>query len=620
VSKAKYEALLPGEQGLVEYFRKTERGGVRPVSQEVYEALPIKERGAIRYYVKPQPNLAEVEAHAVGDNIAVGLLDRGGSVDNPATNQPLEQRSVVDGSFVSSMRLTPERNRPVQLIVDLGATFWSDELRLIIDRELLQGGGVSSLSSYRIEASDGTRTSGDQLLWQILTSDDRLNILAGVWRTVDPFDLLKARYFRLTFFSVSSGSRWGHAMFLREVQVYGEGYAPDVTLESPIIDLGPHRAISFVRWEGDTPPGTAIEIRTRTGDRMQEIKRFFDIDGNEVTERRWNRLPGFLQGPAVAAEAPGDDWSDWSAPYAYSGELVRSPTPSRYVRLQVRLLSDDPELFAAIRSLSFDTFPPLVHRATGEIAPEDAARAGEQETLTFFAALRAVPSDLGFDELVLTSPYAPRLSLESIRMAPEEDLTGAPALSSEEVTLVPSGPDSIRLRFSRRLLPVREEVLAIRFGASILRKGTRFTAYLRNRSLPDTPQEIRSGDATFFSDTQTMTVGVPVDRKVLGRVHARPNPFTPNGDGIHDELEISFPVFNIYPPKDAAVTILDLQGRVYRRLRGTDIDGLHVARWDGRDEGGRLVSPGVYLVRVSTDAEARDATDTAAYRAVYVVY
>ena len=205
-------------------------------------------------------------------------------------------------------------------------------------------------------------------------------------------------------------------------------------------------------------------------------------------------------------------------------------------------------------------------------------------------------------------------------MAPEEELADAPMLSSGEVTVVPSGPDSIRIRFSRRLLPVRNEVLAIRFGASILRKGTRFTAYLWNRSLPDTPQEIRPGDATVLTDTQTMTVGVPVDTKVLGRVRAHPNPFTPNGDGINDLLAITFPVFNIYPPKDAPVAILDLQGRVLRRLRGRDVDGLHLVEWDGRDEVGDLVAPGVYLVRVFADPEARDATRAAVGRAVYVAY
>ena len=619
VSKAEYEALPPSLQGLREYFRKTARGDVRVVPQEVYEELPVKNRGAIRYYVRPRPRLAEVEVHAVGDNIAVGLLDRGGSVDNPATNQPIDQRSTVDGSFVSSMRMTPRNSAPVQLVVDLGATFWSDDIRLIVDRDTRQSTG--SLSGYRIEGSDGTRAAGDELVWEILTPDERLNIPSGLWRTEDTFDLRKTRYVRLTFLNTVT-EVYSSAIYLHEVQVYGAGYAPDVVLESPVMDLGPHRAISFVWWQGDTPPDTDIEIRTRTGDRMKIIERFFDIDGNEVTERRWNRLPGFLRGPSVASEVPGDDWSTWSVPYAYSGQLVRSPTPSRYVQLQVRLLSDDPEVFAAVRSLSFDTFPPLVHHAIGEIMPEDAARAGALETFALFAKLSAVPSDLGFDELVLTSSYGPKLVLESLQMAPEDELREARELSGDDFMLVPTRPDSIHLRFPHRILPVQEQVVAIRFSSSILRKGTRFRAYLRNRSLPGTPQEIRDGDATFLSDTQTMTVGVPVDREVLGDVRTHPNPFTPNGDGVNDVLELTFPVFNAYPPEAAGVTIMDLQGRSHRRLTAgaTGVSGFHTVQWDGRDEAGRLVPPGLYLVRVLFDTSAREATRTAVCRMVCVVY
>lgn len=620
VSNAEYEALPSGRQGLREYFRKTARGGVRMVSQEAYEKLPTKLRGMIRYYVKPQPSLVEVEVYAVGDNIAIGLMDRGGSVDNPATKQPTEQRSAVDGSFVSNLRLTPDQNRPVQLVVDLGATFWTDDIRLIMDRDPTQV-VTNLLSSYRIEGSDGTRAVGDELAWEVLTPDDRLNLPDGMWRTQDAFELRKTRYIRVTFFNTIT-EFYGNAMFLREVQVYGEGYAPDVTLESPVMDLGPHRAISFVRWRGDIPPSTGIEIRTRSGDRMKQITRYFDIDGNEVTELRWHKLPGFLRGGSVPSEEPGEDWSTWSAPYAYVGELIRSPTPSRYVQFQVRLVSDDRETFAAIQSLSFDTFPPLVHRVVGEILPEDAARAGEWETFTLLVKLSAVPTDLGFDEFVLTSPYRPRLVLESLRMASEEEVLDAPELSEDDFELVPTGPDSIYLRFPRRILPVREQMLAIRFSSSILRKGTRLYAYLQNRSLPETPQEIRPGDATVLSDTQTMTVGVPVDRKVLGRLRVHPNPFTPNGDGINDVLQVAFQVFNVYPLKAAEVRITDLRGYILRRLAGgeTDADGLCVVRWDGRDEAGDRVSPGIYLARVGEVTAAQEATRTAACKAIYVAY
>ena len=47
-------------------------------------------------------------------------------------------------------------------------------------------------------------------------------------------------------------------------------------------------------------------------------------------------------------------------------------------------------------------------------------------------------------------------------------------------------------------------------------------------------------------------------------------------------------------------------------------NGLYRLIWDGRDEGGTLVSPGLYLARVEIDGDARD-TNSAA-RLVGVAY
>jgi flagellar hook assembly protein FlgD len=50
------------------------------------------------------------------------------------------------------------------------------------------------------------------------------------------------------------------------------------------------------------------------------------------------------------------------------------------------------------------------------------------------------------------------------------------------------------------------------------------------------------------------------------------------------------------------LAIFDVQGRLVRTLvRGPAVSGTRVAAWDGRDEGGRAVSSGVYVLRMEAD-------------------
>lgn len=54
-------------------------------------------------------------------------------------------------------------------------------------------------------------------------------------------------------------------------------------------------------------------------------------------------------------------------------------------------------------------------------------------------------------------------------------------------------------------------------------------------------------------------------------------------------------------PGAAEVALYDASGRLVRRIaKGLYPAGVHVAGWDGRDERGRAVAPGVYFLRAST--------------------
>lgn len=78
-----------------------------------------------------------------------------------------------------------------------------------------------------------------------------------------------------------------------------------------------------------------------------------------------------------------------------------------------------------------------------------------------------------------------------------------------------------------------------------------------------------------------------------GRVAAAPNPFNP----------CTSIRFILDRDTAAALVVSDLRGRVVRRLLAPTAlpAGVHECAWDGRDDGGRVQSAGVYIARLLTD-------------------
>ncbi len=105
----------------------------------------------------------------------------------------------------------------------------------------------------------------------------------------------------------------------------------------------------------------------------------------------------------------------------------------------------------------------------------------------------------------------------------------------------------------------------------------------------------------FLTDAVAADAG-----EVLSGITISPNPFSPNGDGLYDDTNISF-----FLDREATVTveIYDITG-VRRALitetfpyAGADENDPTPRRvpglvWDGRDTGGRLVPYGIYILRV----------------------
>ncbi|MCX5801617.1 MAG: gliding motility-associated C-terminal domain-containing protein [Candidatus Eisenbacteria bacterium] len=99
------------------------------------------------------------------------------------------------------------------------------------------------------------------------------------------------------------------------------------------------------------------------------------------------------------------------------------------------------------------------------------------------------------------------------------------------------------------------------------------------------------------------TYGIFADRfsidldKTLSSVAISPNPFSPNGDGLYEETQISF-----YLSKAASVLIeiYDMRGQLVRRYDRksySEPGRIEGESWDGKDGEGTTVPYGIYIVR-----------------------
>jgi subtilisin-like proprotein convertase family protein len=94
--------------------------------------------------------------------------------------------------------------------------------------------------------------------------------------------------------------------------------------------------------------------------------------------------------------------------------------------------------------------------------------------------------------------------------------------------------------------------------------------------------------------TVVVSVGNPIASSAAWLAPASPNPMR----GLGTEIRFSLPVAT-----DAALEIFDVAGRRIRTVAAGRMGaGLHAERWDGRDDGGRPVAPGVYLYRLNAGA------------------
>ena len=227
-----------------------------------------------------------------------------------------------------------------------------------------------------------------------------------------------------------------------ELEIYGEGYVPDASYTTDIIDFGEIASWGKIRWDGEQDEGGKVYIRTRTGmdedpniywrrtGRGDEISDLRE-DGKLLRAKDYRNLPKLEQ---AGTTYDVENWSFWSAPYDFevglveedgSGEgvYVISPGPRQHFQLKVDFRSTDTDA-GSIDWLGFGlSRPPAADAVVAEVWPLEVEPA---TTFQFVYSMSPtiLGANTGFNSLEIFTGVRPE-GVDYVRIDDEEVDLGA---------------------------------------------------------------------------------------------------------------------------------------------------------------------------------------------------
>lgn len=456
--------------------------------------------------------------------------------------------------------------------------------------------------------------------------------------TVDiEFAPLQGRFLRLLVLSKT-------AFNIAEFEIYGQGFVPVASYESALHSFGGPvnygRLRIYATKLGTTGAATAaIQMRTGADDsplayfrrdrdtgRQQEVpaaeyntrlprRTLFRQDPvtgellEELDRAAYLNLPVEEQGPVrdfVKGDIRDDvaNWSAWSpsTPIAGTGAIsvpIELPSPREFMQFRI-LFDGDAENAVRIDTFQVEFSPGLVGQAVGEAAlatdPFPArgllqVEGGTDTTFTYDIRTEFAADAVGYRGVRIEA-FPPPV-FESLQMgeplAAIEDVAWAATASGFDVFFAPIAADN-------------NQPLRITFRLRLLEHNTPINAYLLGaEGVP--PHPIAPGNASPLAGTDATNAFATQARPEL-QLALSAAIISPNGDGRNDAVAIDLVLSQFAAATAVAVEIFDLSGRRVRQLVSElRPAGFYAEIWDGRDEQGALVCPGLYLCRVGVEAD-----------------
>ena len=383
---------------------------------------------------------------------------------------------------------------------------------------------------------------------------------------------------------------------VNEIEVYAKGLVKKASYISNILDFGQPMAWGDLRWSGRQDPKARTLIQSRSGqDDDPDLFWRFTGRGDEKIPVSRTDYAKLAIGEKAGIGYDQANWTFWSAPYAFadsSGTPVVSRSPRRYLQLKVDFLTQD-EDGGQVDFLEVRASPPVATQLVGEVWPVEVA-VGQPQQFTYMLRPTLGGDSGGFDRLEVAT--AARLgTVTQVRMGDE------PVDYAVEVAEL----HRVVVSFPRLTAQDSGALVEVVFEAEVLRYGSTFSVRVWDSAQPlEVPQSVQEGDASPAYEGNRVWVATKAEHQGVLQVGRQPVVLTPNGDGRNDAVGLGYRLVELTGRSWVTVAVWDLSGRRVRQVyAGLDGVGAYERVWDGRDESGRLVSPGLYLYRVSVEAD-----------------
>ena len=383
---------------------------------------------------------------------------------------------------------------------------------------------------------------------------------------------------------------------VNEIEVYAKGFVEQSTYISNILDFGQPMAWGNLRWAGRQDPKARVLIQSRSGqDEDPNLFWRFTGRGDEKISVSRTDYAKLAIGEKAGIGYDQANWTFWSSPYAFadsSGTPVVSLSPRRYLQLKVDFLPQEDD-GGQVDFLEVRASLPVATQLVGEIWPVE-VKVGQPQQFTYVLRPTIGVDSGGFDRLEVAT--VARLGpVTQVRIGDE------PVDYAVEV----AEPHRVVMSIPRLTAQDSGALVEVIFEAEVLRYGSAFSVRVWDSAQPlEVPQSVQEGDATPAYEDNRVWVATKAEHQNVLQIEAGPVVLTPNGDAHNDVVGLGYRLVELTSPSWVVVAVWDLSGRRVRQVYGgLDGVGIYERVWDGRDESGRLVPPGLYLYRVSVEAD-----------------